>query len=164
MPDDPRPLFISYSRGEAELARRLAETLRASGEDPWLAAEHVEAGTDVRRSIHDAIHGSQVFVLMVGPDQSTWNRSEMSEMLKRAWSDESVVILPVLVDGAEPPGYLRDQAAVHVDRDGHGLDEVVQRLGSGVDSRPGRTEEGDKRLGDRLAEIEQAADAIAERG
>jgi hypothetical protein len=163
MPDASRPVFISYSRGEAELARRLAEALRAAGDDPWVAEEHVEAGSDWQRSIREVIHRSQVFVLMVGPDQSTWKRRELSEVLKRAWSDESVVILPVLVEGADPPGYLRDQPAVHVDRDGHGLDEVVRRLRGGMESRPGRTEEGDKRLADRLAEIEQAADAIAER-
>jgi hypothetical protein len=162
MSGDRSQVFISYSHAERDLARRLADTLRSRGAEPWFAEEDLGPGSSFTEAIREALRRSDAFVLLIGASPSEWTRFEWSEVLKRAWADDEAVILPVLVGDADPPGYLRDQFALRVDPGGEGMEEVVASLEHPRNRGVIRTDEGDKRLDDRLDEIEHAA-AEAER-
>jgi len=149
-------VFISYSHDQRELAHRVADELRQHGADTLLADE-LHAGSDLQGWMRDALDHAKAVVVVVGTERSAWNRFELSEVLKRAWADDDVFILPVLVGDADPPGYLRDLHALHVDSDGRGIERVVATLEHPPKRGLMRTNEGDKRLDDRLAQIEQAA-------
>jgi TIR domain len=157
MGDNRRQIFISYSRDERDLAHRLAAELRNSGAKPWLADDDLRPGSSFGDAIREALDRSDAFVLFIGTDASDWARFERSEVLKRAWTDQDAVILPVLVGDADPPGYLRDLVALRVNPAGQGMEQVVASLEHPRNRGVSRTYAGDKRLNDRLADIEQAA-------
>lgn len=53
-----------------------------------------------------------MLLISVDSHQSSWVHFEMSEILKRASADADTFILPVLIEVAELPGYLRDAGSL----------------------------------------------------
>jgi hypothetical protein len=163
----PRRIFISYSMADRVAAREVAESLRAHGLCVWMDefADHV--GDRVQDIVREQLDQSDAFVLLISPDtqHSPWARYEMSEVLKRTWSDPTKIVVPVLIGDAEPPGYLRDHHLVRLEPAGSQKFSraLVRDLSTpGAMTGVHRTVEGDKRLERRLVDLEQAAVTIAE--
>ena len=160
-------VFISHTSSDKETAREIAGGFRELGWDVWLDEEAIRPGERFQDAINSAIKAADVFVVVVSEasQHSPWARRELSEIIKRSWADESAVVLPVIIGSAEPPGYLRDQAALRVWPEQlpesfytQLRDLVEQPVTRGV----GRTAEGEMRLDDALAGIEKAAASMAE--
>lgn len=163
MAPSPLRVFVSHSRADSDVARKLADTLRAEGVDAWVDA-YVTPGARWQDVIRRQLDAADAFVLLISPEPSAWTRFELSEVLKRAWADGSKIVLPVLIGSADLPGYLRDQDAIRVDKpSGRGLDDVLQHLVGGGNRRGlRRTEAGEMRLSRRLEELEKTAAGMAE--
>lgn len=163
MSPTPLRVFVSHSRADTGIALKLANRLRAAGFEAWID-EYARPGPRWQDLIRDQLDAADAFVLLIGSEPSAWTRFELSEVLKRAWADNSKIVLPVLIGPAHLPGYLRDLDAVRVDKStGHGLEDVLRHFASqGAWGGLHRTEQGDVRLRRRLEELEETAARLAE--
>src|SRR4051812_25809657 len=108
-------VFISHGRETVDVARGLASHLRNAGINPWLAEISITPGDPVATSIRNALAHADAAVLLIGPSEPTaWVRAEWSMILDASWRSALTRIVPMSVDGAELPGFLRAQQAVHV--------------------------------------------------
>lgn len=162
----PHRIFISHAHADSDMALGLANDLRARGLDAWVDLHGLRAGESWADVIRTQLDEADAFVLLIGADSqySPWARREMSEILKRAWADDSKIVLPVLIGSAEPPGYLRDQVTLRIEPKSFSgdWDALLHHL----TEQPGprgihRTEAGETRLDRRLAELQRAAASMA---
>ena len=161
---DPKQVFISYAHEDEDLVAKLARQLDKHGFVTWIDRKQLEPGSRWSEQIRQAIDNAAAFVPVIGSEPSESTRFEWSEILKRAWRDESTVIVPVLVDEARPPGFLRDHPAVAVDSPASDwTEQVVDHLNNPRGRGVHRGAEGDQRLAERLAELERTAATLAER-
>jgi hypothetical protein len=159
---EPRKVFISYAHDDREIAAELATALTNGGVIPWFASEQLDVGASIRDEVRAAMEEADAFVVLVGRQPSAWSRWEWSEILKRAWKDEDTLVVPVLLSGAQPPGYLRDQQGVEVDPGtGSGLEQVIGQLQNPESRGIATSEEGRGRLRRRLHELERQAAELA---
>jgi hypothetical protein len=156
----PSRVFVSYAPSDRDIALRVADALRSNGVDAWLDA-YIALDERWADTIREQIAAADAYVLLISPEQSESSRFELTEVLKRAWADRSKKVLPVLIGGAEPPGYLRDQRAARLDLETwSGLGDMLRYL----TDQPGvqRPPHGEVRLMRRLSELEEAAAGMAE--
>jgi hypothetical protein len=165
MPPSSKRVFISHASADKPLARTLAAQLRTHGLDAWLDDHVVHAGRSWRESVGSQLDSSDIFVVLVTEDSqhSPWARRESTEILKRAWADDSKIVLPVIIGTAEPPGFLRDHLALHMDLEpSTSAEELFRWITSRTLPRGvSRSEAGDSRLDRRLAELERTAASLA---
>src|SRR5512138_2200887 len=94
-----RHFFISYSREDANLQRRIVAELRSRGINVWVDIENLIPGSPAwEREIERAIRGAAGVIVLLSPDanNSEWVRREISfaeQHQKR--------IFPVLIQGDE---------------------------------------------------------------
>ena len=76
-------VFISYSRKDTKLARRLATDLENAGFEAWWDISDLKGGDDWVRVIPAAIAASKFFVVLLSPDsiQSEWVSKEYTYAL-----------------------------------------------------------------------------------
>jgi hypothetical protein len=89
-------VFLSYSRSDAEMMRRVSEDLRGEGFRLW-NDEQLEPGTDSwKTAIQNALENSATVVVLLSPDakKSEWIERELD--YARA---QQVPIIPVIIRG-----------------------------------------------------------------
>ena len=60
-------VFISYSRADSDLARKLNDALQTQGKTTWFDQECIALGTDFQQEIHRGIENSDNFVFIISP-------------------------------------------------------------------------------------------------
>jgi TIR domain len=119
-PDPPARVFINYRRGDTQAeAGRLYDWLRhdwaQQGEHHvFKDIDSIRGGQDFREAIEDALDRADVVIALIGTrwlkvrdakrrprleDPADWVRLELQRALER----DDVVVIPVLVEGAEMP-------------------------------------------------------------
>ena len=76
-----RHVFMSYSRRDDAVMRRVAEYLRSQDIKVWVDNEKLVPGTPIwEEEIEKAIHGASTVVVILSPDskKSVWVRREIS--------------------------------------------------------------------------------------
>jgi len=110
-------VFISYAHEEVKTARRLADALVAArGWSVWWDTS-LRTGEQYPRKIQDAVAASRSVVVLWSKDSTTsdWVMAEASE----GWNRK--VLVPVLLDGSEPPMPFRQTQARDFSAWGGGL-------------------------------------------
>src|SRR5512134_1774251 len=123
--------FISYSREDANLQRRIIAELRGRGINVWVDIENLIPGSPAwEREIERSIRGAAGVIALLSPDsnESEWVRREISF----AEQNEKRVF-PVLIRGDEDdsiPLRLSNHQRVDLRRNfQNGLDELANALG-----------------------------------
>jgi hypothetical protein len=86
-------LFISYSRKDAEFARRLALSLSDAGADIWLDVEDIPAGVKWSTAVQQGLLQADIMLVIISPD------SMKSKNVEDEWQyflDMNKPIIPVL--------------------------------------------------------------------
>ncbi|MBD2543577.1 TIR domain-containing protein [Planktothricoides raciborskii] len=60
-------VFISYSRTDSDLARKLNDALQFQGKTTWFDQESIAAGTDFQQEIYRGIENSDNFLFIISP-------------------------------------------------------------------------------------------------
>jgi WD40 repeat protein len=60
-------VFISYSRADSELARKLNDALQELGKTTWFDQESIATGTDFKQEIYRGIESSDNFLFIISP-------------------------------------------------------------------------------------------------
>jgi hypothetical protein len=113
---EPSKVFISYSLDAKPWAKKLSESLETKGVSTWTDFKSIRPGQRWLEEIQRALDDSQYFLLVVGPKNAIgeWQDREWQGALQRTWTDPNKRIIPVLVDDATPPSFLKDWAFVRM--------------------------------------------------
>jgi TolB-like protein/Flp pilus assembly protein TadD len=104
-------VFLSYARPDQEQAARLTQALEARGFDVWWDAL-IEGGAAFAESIESALDGSDAVVV-------AWSRASIGSDWVRdeaAKGRDQHKLVPVSLDGAEPPLGFRQYQSVNLSR------------------------------------------------
>lgn len=168
-------VFISHTSQDKEFVERLAKDLSRRGLNVWLDRWEIRPGQNWQEAISSALDDSDVYLLVVNPSPSTWQRSEWSTALERSWVSRDKTVIPLLLHGASPPAGLKNVQAIIVDEPTAQppkaiVDEIVRAVrerSSGHGERATSTAE--RELSDRLlivdsviAELERDSDREGE--
>lgn len=99
-------VFVSHSRAESKLAKRLSDELKDRGLSVWFDCE-IEPGGNWRNRIEEAIRDADHVLLLISrrePDeiqQLTWRTA-----LEAVWEDPEKRLIPVLHRGADLPAFV----------------------------------------------------------
>ena len=99
--EEPKDVFISYSRPDHSIAHALKCKLEDTGLSVWMDENSLQVGDKLTIDIGKGISRSKIGVIFVSNNskESKWVKTEISLMLfKRQFSDKNFVIIPVKVD------------------------------------------------------------------
>lgn len=166
-------VFISHSRADNEFADRLARGLREHGLSVWVDSNAVVPELRWKEEIQKALLESNNILILVNPriDTGPWRQFEWRTALQSAWSNPNKQLIGLLIDGAQPPPFLRSWPAIaahsHEDLSQKflsKLEEIIRRgpSNSNFESLPvrGLPVRGPEQAS-RLAEIEKEAALLA---
>jgi hypothetical protein len=101
-------VFIAYSVEDRDRAQQIATTLRATGVEPWLVTEQIEAGTNWHDTITAAIGSSDV-VLVLFSEATATKRGYVQREIRTALDiaqelpETAVYLIPVRLDDTPAP-------------------------------------------------------------
>lgn len=143
-----RKVFLSHNSRDRPTVERVAQELRAMKLVPWLYEENVHPGDSIPGEIDKALAEADYFLLFWSKHalNSRWVRAEYDAAIFRRIDQESVLLVPVLLDGTELPPLLKPIS--HLDFR-EGLEKGIARLrkffgleGFGPDQPPRRLQVG----------------------
>ncbi len=125
-------VFVSHaSEDKDDVARPLAEALRASHLEVWFDEFTLRAGDSLRRSIDQGLRGARFGVVVLSPAffRKEWAMKELDALASRE-AEGRKVILPVWheIDAATVARYSPMLAGRYALRSNSGLDVVVESL------------------------------------
>jgi hypothetical protein len=121
------PIFVSYSRQDADFALRLGRDLRAAGVNLWIDQLDIPPGGRWDREVERALKASRMLVVVLSPE-AVASENVMDEVGYAL--SESKRVVPVMSRPCELP--LRLQRVQYVDLSsdyGRGLERLVATLG-----------------------------------
>ncbi|HEX05591.1 MAG TPA: toll/interleukin-1 receptor domain-containing protein [Bacteroidetes bacterium] len=103
--------FVSYSHRDIDSVLPIVESLIAKGFILWIDRMELLPGVDWSSSINYAVRDARVLLWFAGRHTATssWMQAELSAIIG---SGEEAIVIPILVDGAEPeelPTFLRSR-------------------------------------------------------
>ncbi len=111
-------VFLSCSHKSRKHAEMLASELQSLGISVWVASKEIQNGDAVEEKILEGIRSARLVAFLVDRQSSSapssWVEREYMAALEHSWADEDKILLPVLVDDAEPPAFLRHASAIKV--------------------------------------------------
>ncbi len=125
-------IFISHAEPDKGFARRLAEDLRASGLNVWIAPESILPGEDWVSAIDRGLTTSSHMLIVLTPSavSSRWVQSEVNTAIRLA-HEEKIEIIPLEVTSADPPALWRSYQMIAGFGDDYiaGLERLARRFG-----------------------------------
>ncbi len=115
---NPRQIFLSHARQDADFAHQLANDLRRHGWEIWLAPDSIRPGEKWVDAINRGLAESGVFLLSITPDavRSKWVNSETSVAIDL--EHENVLrFIPLAVKAADLPPLWRTYQRVSFQSD-----------------------------------------------
>lgn len=106
-------VFVSYSRGDADLVSRLIALLEGDGHDVWVDVEDIRGSEEWRASIVNGIRRADV-VLLVISRRSMASEEVAREVAVAAREDRRIV--PIALEPAELADGIERRAARPVDK------------------------------------------------
>lgn len=127
-------VFISYSHKDNRFVKRLAANLRDAGHTVWIDEMELLVGDSLIEGICNAI-GSVDFVATIISStslSSQWFKKELDLALNREIDEKRVVVLPILLDDVELPGFIKGKYYADFREENNyeeGLEQLLVRLG-----------------------------------
>ena len=92
-------IFVSYSRKDAIVARKIIQALKEMGQDVWVDWEDIPPATDWLEQIFRGIEGSDAFIFLVSPNSAV---SEVCKVEVFHAAKNSKRIIPVVLQHVPP--------------------------------------------------------------
>lgn len=126
-------VFLSYDRGDVGRARPLAAALEKAGHAVWWD-RHIKGGAQYSKEIEQALARAEAVIVLWSARsvESAWVRDEAAE------GRDSGRLIPVLIDGIEPPLGFRQFQTIDLSRwKGRGKSPAFDQLMRTVDDLGG---------------------------
>jgi hypothetical protein len=129
--DAPFDTFLSYHSGDSEWVRTLKSALESRGLRVWIDSEQVRPGDLFPGALARAIGSVRCVVIVLSPGSvaSSWVEEEYNLALARRCH-----VVPILIDDAEPPGFLAGRTFVDF-RDESRFETSLDHLVFGITGR-----------------------------
>jgi hypothetical protein len=103
-------IFLSHTHQDKEFVNRLKSELNARGvEEVWVDETEMMVGDPLQKKIEDAITKTRFFGVVLSPRsvKSRWVQKELELAMQMEMENDSVVVLPLLLEKCEIPPFLR---------------------------------------------------------
>jgi hypothetical protein len=153
-------VFVSFARGDADLAGQLEAALRRNNIEAWSALE-MASGEDSTRVVDNESAGADgdLFLLGAGASSDSQLRAEWRSLLRNDWESKKPLIPILHAHGATPldlPPFLRNRRAIFTTDFDNAIGEVRYLIEHPAETLD-RTHEQESR-----AEREQRLDDLKE--
>lgn len=107
--DEMPSIFLSHSHSDKAFARKLAADLRGRGYVVWIDEAEIKIGDSLVQKIRDGIDlvDFVAAILSKASIESEWVKRELDMASNREIEERRVVVLPLLVEDVELPGFLK---------------------------------------------------------
>lgn len=104
-------VFLSHSSKDKDLALRLATDLNFCGVDAWLDEWEIQIGQSLGDVLANAMEQARFVAILISENynKSVWTKREYKKALSREEREGRVVMLPLILGGAELPDFLEDK-------------------------------------------------------
>ena len=112
---DNYDVFVSYHSADGEFVTALVADLKSRGVTVWLDREQIRPGDRFIKNLEEALAKVRcvVFVISPGSLRSAWVQEEFHRTLTLAnTAIGERRLIPILIDDAEPPGFLANRSWV----------------------------------------------------
>lgn len=102
-------IFLSHSHADKPLARRLAADLRAAGHSVWIDEAEIEIGDSLIGKIREGLDQVEYVGALISSASvdSEWVNKKLEIASNREIDERRVVVLPLLVEKVDLPGFLK---------------------------------------------------------
>lgn len=102
-------IFLSHSHADKPFARRLAASLRSEGHGVWIDEAEINIGDSLVEKIREGLDQVDYVaaILSKASIDSPWVTRELDIASNREIEEGRVVVLPLLVEKVELPGFLK---------------------------------------------------------
>jgi hypothetical protein len=102
-------VFISHAHSDKGFARKLAADLRAGGHTVWIDEGEIDIGDSLIEKIRQGIDMVDYVVAVISNHSvsSEWVKRELDVASNREIQERRVVVLPLIIDSVELPGFLK---------------------------------------------------------
>jgi hypothetical protein len=102
-------VFLSYNRADREVARRVGAQLRLVSADVWLDEWEIRAGDSIPGKVNDALATVDTVIVIWSSNasRSKWVRAELETAIQSGIEDESLRVIPVILDDTPLPPLIR---------------------------------------------------------
>ena len=102
-------VFLSYSKEDREIVRRVAEGLGKAGIRTWFDEQSIKWGANFVQEIERGLDAADFVVVFVSPGlmRSSWAQEELAFAMSRQVSGRRVRLMPVLLADTDMPPLLR---------------------------------------------------------
>jgi hypothetical protein len=152
------------------MGRKALRVARNKGVSTWTDFNSIRPGQRWVAEIQRALDNANYFLIVVGPKNliGEWQDREWRGALQRTWTDPKKRIIPVLIDNATPPSFLKNWVSVRMqpgEPESSWIDKIYHtvrgRAGGHGSTGPAaltkRSAKPNKALRTRFAELEDAA-------
>lgn len=114
-PTTTHDVFVSYHSGDGKWVDALVADLKGRDISVWLDRDQIRPGDLFIKTLEDALAAVRCVVVIISPGslQSTWVQEEFHRaltLINTRGGDRRLI--PVLIDDAEPPGFLANRSWV----------------------------------------------------
>jgi len=111
-------VFISHNKIDKETARFLAIALVEQGANVWFDEWEIRPGDSITGGIEAGLSNADTFVLVWSKNasKSKWVGTEIRAYIRRRVDDESLRIVPIVLDGTSLPALVADYSGFFIDR------------------------------------------------
>jgi tetratricopeptide (TPR) repeat protein len=104
-------VFLAHSSIDKNFVRNLKNDLQNYGYETWFDEDDILAGESIIESIQNGIDNSDFVsvVLTFNSVNSNWVKRELNAALTKEINVNKVLVVPILRDDCEIPGFLRDK-------------------------------------------------------
>ncbi len=123
-------IYISYQRSDKEIARQIADGLRALGHQVFIDIDALSVGQNWRAALSDSLRNSDVVVSLLSEAsaKSQYVFSELGAARAYAETTGATLLIPVLLDEIPVPSPIADrQAIVAPDRNVSAIVEQIEQ-------------------------------------
>ncbi|MCA9112636.1 MAG: toll/interleukin-1 receptor domain-containing protein [Planctomycetaceae bacterium] len=102
-------IFLSHNHADKAFAKKLAADLRLHGHIVWIDEAEIEVGDSLVQKIRDGIDRVDFLAAIVSQKSldSEWVKKELDLASNREIDEKRVVVLPLLLEDVELPGFLK---------------------------------------------------------
>ena len=96
----PKPVFISYSKRDADFVNKLESAMKKAGIETWVDSDRFTGGEEWMASLAGGLENSAAVVLVISPDavKSKWVYKEISYAVRRG-----IQVIPIVCRDAQIP-------------------------------------------------------------
>jgi len=151
-------IFLSHSHKDKPFTRKLAADLRANGHTVWIDEAEIKIGDSLISKIRDGIDEVDYVAAILSKSSidSEWVKKELELASNRELEEKKVIVLPILIDDVQLPGFLKGKFYGDFRKENEYQDKLKLLLDSVGDTQPISKKSDDlEQLKKELAETKQ---------